>query len=241
MIAVILAAGLSKRLRPITIDSPKCLLEINGETMISRYLNLLDKAGVTETIIVTGFNHGAVVEEITKVKRGMKVKTIHNPDFEKKGNHPIDSFLLTRDSVDGDFLLLNSDIYFSQETIVELVKSPNSCVAIDSASEFIPGEMFVNFDEAGQVSQIAKCLDRQEKNQGKSIQVAKFIKNDKDAVYERAQEIAQDEGVYYPAQAYDTIIDQKKFFVIDMAGEFSHELDTVEDYDSLRSKVEKQN
>ncbi|MCA9360369.1 NTP transferase domain-containing protein [Candidatus Nomurabacteria bacterium] len=238
MKAVILAGGQSKRLHPMTINEPKCLLEFEGRTMLSRYLDLLEAEKIDTTFVVTGFNHEAVKTEINSVKREMNIETILNTDFEKEDNHPIHGFFLTKNYLDDDFLLLNSDIYFTQDTLDKLIKNKNSCVAVDSQSLFIPGEMFVNYDSNMIVSDISKSLQQRSSGQGKSVQVVKILKEDSDALFERVEELCGQKNAFYPAQAYDVLIKKDKFFAFDINGEFSHELDTVEDYHSLREHLD---
>lgn len=235
MIAVILAAGMSKRLRPITNDIPKCLLPVGETTVLTRYLNILENVGITKTIIVNGFNCVAVEKEVHSHKRTMSIQCITNQQYDS--THPIESFLLTESFIDEDFLLLNSDIYFSEKTIQTLVDSPNSCVAIDSQADFINGEMFVNYNSEMRVSEISKSLTAKKTLQGKSIQVTKFLQQDKNTLFNRSKELAGNPGAFYPAQAFDTLIDQDRFYAVDVAGDFTHELDTIEDYHSLLSQI----
>lgn len=238
MIAIILAGGLSKRLHPITINEPKCLLEIDGETMVSRYIRLLEKVGIEKTLIVTGFNHDAVMAEAKCAQDKMEIEAIYNEEYKKDDNHPIDGFLLTKEYCNDDFLLLNSDIYFTEKILRKLVEYPKSSVVVDSSAEFIEREMFVDYTDDMQVTEISKFLEKRDLNQGKSVQIVKVLKEDADTVYTRSKEIAPEDTVFYPAQAFDTLIANNKFFAIDVAGQFSHELDTVDDYHSLMSHIE---
>ena len=56
MIAVILAAGIASRLRPLTNDTPKCLLDVKGKSLLERSMNALIDAGISEFVIVTGYS-----------------------------------------------------------------------------------------------------------------------------------------------------------------------------------------
>ena len=60
--AMILAAGIGKRLRPITNEIPKALIEINGKSMILRHLEMLEQVGF-EKVIVNLFHLGYKIEE----------------------------------------------------------------------------------------------------------------------------------------------------------------------------------
>jgi choline kinase len=238
MIAIILAAGLSKRLRPLTNKKPKCLLDICGETLITRYIKLLSESGVDKIVIITGYKHDLVYQEIERVACGAKITCIYNQNFAEPGNHPIDSFLLAEKEIDDDFLLLNSDIYFSKQIIGALLQEKRSCVAVDASTDYIVNEMFVNYNPKTMcVTDISKSLIQSDTGQGKSIQVVKLLYADGKKIFARAKELTGQPNIFYPAQAYDTLIAEKRFFAVDVAGEFSHELDTVEDYNSLTSNL----
>ncbi len=232
MIAIILAAGLSKRLRPLTNEIPKCLLPLGETTILGRHLAMLDTAGIKQTIIVTGFNAPAVAAEVASHRLTMEVTCVFNNDFAD--SHPIESFLLTESYISDNFLLLNSDVYFTPSILQAIIDHPHSCVAVDSSAAFIADEMFVNFTPDGVVTAISKQLTPKPHGQGRSVQITKFLQTDAASIFTRAKELSGNIGAFYPAQAFDTIIAQKQFFVSDVAGEFSHEIDTVEDYNSVR-------
>lgn len=236
MNAVILAAGRSNRLRPLTETIPKCLLPVQGKSLLLRYLHLLQSAGVEKTIVVAGFNHPAVVKEIESTTfSSMKVEVVVNEDYAS--THPIESFLLSEKYVEDSFFLLNSDIYFTETILTRLLNSPHSCIAIDSSAPFEPGEMFVNYKSDKRVTDISKSLTQKENDQGKSVQVAKILHKDKARLFDRARELAGKQDLFYPAQAYDVLIQSEEFFVVDVAGEFTQEIDTVADYELLLKRL----
>ena len=55
MIGVILAAGMAKRLRPLTDECPKCLLKVGERTLLARTVDAMLDAGITELVVVTGY------------------------------------------------------------------------------------------------------------------------------------------------------------------------------------------
>ena len=83
MIAVILAAGMAKRLRPLTDNTPKCLLDVKGRSLLERSMDALKGAGIQEFVIVTGYlNH--MIENFVKDHYGdsIRVTFIHNALYE---------------------------------------------------------------------------------------------------------------------------------------------------------------
>ena len=71
MIGVILAAGMAKRLRPLTDTKPKCLLEVSGKTLLQRTVDAMAAAGITEFVVVTGYRGNMIRDFLT----------IHYPQF----------------------------------------------------------------------------------------------------------------------------------------------------------------
>ena len=62
MIGVILAAGMAKRLRPLTDTKPKCLLEVGGKTLLQRTVDAMAATGITEFVVVTGYRADQIRE-----------------------------------------------------------------------------------------------------------------------------------------------------------------------------------
>ena len=60
MIGVILAAGMAKRLRPLTDTKPKCLLKVGTRTLLERTVDAMQQAGITEFVVVTGYRGGMI-------------------------------------------------------------------------------------------------------------------------------------------------------------------------------------
>ena len=74
--ALLLAAGLGTRLRPITLNKPKCLVPIGGEPLLSRWLRQLEQAGCESVLINTHYLQGR--SRISQTKLNMTVHTIWN-------------------------------------------------------------------------------------------------------------------------------------------------------------------
>ncbi len=84
--AIILAAGISKRLRPITSDKPKCLLKLNGITILDYQLQSLAKLHVDQILIVIGYKRDAILDYVKKSHYSNLITTIYNSAFERMDN-----------------------------------------------------------------------------------------------------------------------------------------------------------
>lgn len=110
MKAIILAAGMGTRLRPLTFDTPKALVKVNGEPIIERQIKYLREAGVKEIIIVTGY----LGERFSYLEAKYQVKLIHNPYYEIYNNGY--TMYLVRDYL-SDAYVLEGDVFLTKNFI----------------------------------------------------------------------------------------------------------------------------
>ena len=115
MKAIILSAGRGSRLLPLTESKPKCLLEFAGQSVLRHQLSMLEKAGVDEAMIVTGFMPQMVEQDVAGWQGRMSVSTLFNPFFQVADN--LASCWMAREQMPGGFLLLNGDTVFTQSLI----------------------------------------------------------------------------------------------------------------------------
>lgn len=163
MQAIILAAGMGKRLKDLTKDNTKCMVKVNGVTLIERLLKQLDIYSLNRIVIVIGYQGKKLVEYINTLKVTTPVEFVENPIFDKTNN--IYSLALAK-----QYLLTDDTLLFESDVIVEdcIIKSllddrrdtlalvdkyeswmDGTCVKLsdnDDISEFIPGKKF-KFDE----------------------------------------------------------------------------------------------
>lgn len=104
MNAIILAAGLGSRLRPLTLTTPKSQIVVGGKSLIERQIEFLKASGVDEIIVVTGYLH----EKFTYLQEKYAVQLIHNDKFADYNN--IYSIYLAKDYL-GDSFVVDADIY----------------------------------------------------------------------------------------------------------------------------------
>lgn len=131
--AVILAAGQSKRLRPLVKDTPKCLLRFNGDTILSFHIKSLLRCGISQVLVVVGYKRDQMEEYIRKLKIGT-VKLVVNSLYRRTDNaHSVALALECLDSA-GSCVILDGDIIFDFALLQELVSSdyPNALIADNS-------------------------------------------------------------------------------------------------------------
>ena len=86
MKALILAAGMASRLRPLTANTPKCLLKIGERCLLQRSIDALIASGIDELVIVTGFLREKIESFVASHYPNLKVKFIFNEVFDSTYN-----------------------------------------------------------------------------------------------------------------------------------------------------------
>lgn len=128
--AVILVAGIGARLRPLTDDRPKALVEVAGETILARAIRLLIAHGVREIVLATGYRDEQIRDSLRAVPAEFQL--IPNPDYETTQNSV--SLALCEPALRGKrFFKLDGDVLFQQEVLTRLAQSDAALrVAVDS-------------------------------------------------------------------------------------------------------------
>ena len=139
MQAIILAAGMGKRLGEYTHDNTKCMLEVNGVRLIDRALAALKEVNVSRVVLVVGYKGQNVKDYVGDNYQGIPIEYVENPIFDKTNN--IYSLYLAKDvMLAEDTLLLESDIIFEPSIIKKLVenKYPNLAL-VDKYESWMDG------------------------------------------------------------------------------------------------------
>ncbi|MFH0357778.1 NTP transferase domain-containing protein [Streptococcus sp. A27] len=110
MRAIILAAGMGTRLRPITLTTPKSLIEINGETLIERQIRFLKEKSINEIVVVTGY----LAEKFDFLIEKYGVTLVHNENFDVYNNFY--TMYLVRDYL-ADSYVIDADNYLVENFI----------------------------------------------------------------------------------------------------------------------------
>jgi len=155
MRAVILAAGVGKRLWPVTQHKPKCLIEIGGQTLLSRYLEVLASVQIRDVTIVVGYKQEMIRAAVAANACGMRVNFLVNEQFQRGS---ISSFWIARTALDDDAIVMDADVLFHQEILRRLVQSPyeNALLMDDTVKQ--TGEECMVVVEGGRVIALTKTM-----------------------------------------------------------------------------------
>jgi choline kinase len=138
MEAIILAAGVGRRLGNCSDNKPKCMLEFDGISLLRRHLSILNHYNISNIIVVTGYQADKIINEIACSESSHITNTIYNPDFEKGS---LNSLLIGLKGLTSNesFLLMDADVLYDHKIIQRLVKTKfGNCFLLDQ--NFIPGD-----------------------------------------------------------------------------------------------------
>ncbi|WP_034442272.1 aminotransferase class I/II-fold pyridoxal phosphate-dependent enzyme [Butyrivibrio sp. AE2032] len=241
MQAIILAAGMGKRLKELTQNNTKCMVKVNGVSLIDRMLHQIDRYSLDRIVIVVGYEGKKLMDYIGTLDIKTPIVFIENPIYDKTNN--IYSLALAKDwLVKDDTLLFESDLIFEDSVLDALVTDPRNtlvlvdkyeswmdgtCVKIgpdDSIEAFVPGKKF-KFNEI--------------KEYYKTVNLYKFSKSfsvNKYVPFLEAYQSALGENEYYEqVLRVITMLEDPEIRAKRLSGQKWYEIDDIQDLDIAES------
>ena len=241
MQAIILAAGMGKRLKELTQNNTKCMVKVNGVSLIDRMLHQIQKQNVDRIVIVVGYEREKLKEYIATLGITTPITYIDNPIYDKTNN--IYSLSLASDYLcEDDTLLFESDLIFEDSVLDSLVRDPRPTLALvdkyeswmdgtcvkldedDNIEAFVPGKKF-KFDEI--------------KDYYKTVNIYKFSKDFSNTHYVPfldAYQKALGENEYYEqVLRVITMLDDPVIKAKRLTGQKWYEIDDIQDLDIATS------
>lgn len=240
MRAIILCAGRGRRLRPLTDDRPKCLLELDGRTILESCLAALRGEGLRDFLLVTGYRAGMVEAEARRCLPEGAV-FVANPDYD--ATNTAVSLRLALDASPGlDCLQVNGDVLFDPSLAGDLLRHPGpNAVAVDDSGRLGAEEVKVQVRE-GRVLRIGKALDP-DSCRGEAIglnRIGAAAARELIGIY-AGFEARGERGHFFEA-GFDRLAAESAeaghaFGVVPTAGRPWIEIDTPEDYEHARRDI----
>lgn len=241
MQAIILAAGMGKRLKDLTKDNTKCMVKVNGVALIDRVLHQLDRFDLSRIVIVVGYEGEKLRDYISSFNINTPIAYVENPIYYKTNN--IYSLMLAKDYLlKEDTLLLESDIIFEDAVIKNLLEDPRDTLALvdkyeswmsgtcikigedDSIEDFVPGKKFV-------FSDIAEYY--------KTVNIYKFSRNFSENYYvpflDAYSKALGNNEYYEQVLRVITMLDEPVIKAKKLNGEMWYEIDDIQDLDIASS------
>lgn len=241
MQAIILAAGMGKRLKDLTANNTKCMVKVNGVTLIERMLNQLDKIEINRIIIVIGYEGDKLIDYISTLKIRTPIEYVKNPIYDKTNN--IYSLALAKQYlIEDDTILLESDLIFEDSVLTLLLEDTRETLALvdkyeswmdgtvikigsnDEIQEFIPGKKFIFAD----IPQYYK-----------TVNIYKFSRHFSETHYvpflEAYSKALGNNEYYEQVLRVITMLDNPEIKAKKLDGQLWYEIDDIQDLDIAES------
>ncbi len=215
MIGIVLAAGGGTRLRQLTDDLPKTLLQVDGRhSILELALSNLTGVGITEAVVVVGHAAHAVNERAAEFERnyGMRLELVHNDKYDVWNNAY--SLWLARDAFKETALLVNGDTVHPIDVERRMLDARGAApvvIALDDQKSLAEEEMKVVLDADGRLQRISKAVDPADAH-GEYIGVtliepeaADRLSDALQAVYERDTTLYYEDGFQQYADWGETV------------------------------------
>jgi choline kinase len=234
--AVILVAGVGSRLRPLTNDRPKALMDLGGETILGRALRLLRSAGVRDIVLATGYREDQIRALLREL--GIAATIVENPQYETTQNSV--SLALCRNALSGkSFFKLDGDVVFQPAVLTRLQSSDAElAVAVDSARAMDAEAMKVRVD-GGEIRSFGKSIPLREAA-GETIGIERLTRASGAQVFAAIQagiEAGKRDRYYEDFYSELTEIGALRAAAVEVGDLPWSEVDTFEDLERARRSV----
>ena len=241
MQAIILAAGMGKRLKELTKDSTKCMIKVNGVTLIERMLSQLDKLNLSGIIIVVGYKAEELISFISNLAVQTPIIFVTN-DIYYKTNNIFSLYLAKNYLLKEDTLLLESDLIFTDAVLQKIINDQYPSLALVAKYESWMDGTVVTLDEDNNITSfIGKTqYDYNDINQYyKTVNIYKFSKQFSNTHYVPFLEAyikAQGSNAYYE-QVLKVIglLDKPEIKATILENETWYEIDDAQDLNIAES------
>ena len=237
MKAIILAAGVGSRIRPLTDNCPKSLLKVGNNTILEMMISHILDCGINEIIIVDGYLKEQIKNYVQTRFPNLNVSFVTNDKYAETNTGY--SLLLAKDFIqDSGFIKFDADVVFDKEILRKLIECEyESSLCIDKNINLDAEEIKVIIDSQNKILKANKTVNP--KNAvGESIGIEKIGKNTAKLLFQELEEMMKDKKnhqEYYEA-AYERLIEKGiAFHALDITGSKWVEIDTKEDLDLAKN------
>jgi L-glutamine-phosphate cytidylyltransferase len=222
MRAILLAAGMGTRLRPLTLTTPKSLTVVNGKPMLEQQVEYLQEIGVEEIIVVTGY----LAEKFEYLKEKYGVKLIHNDKYEIYNN--MYTMYLVREYLH-DTYVIDADVYLHRNF---LLKNPTRSMYFSARKPEFKKEWIIRYDDRYKVTDIEVADGDHEYI---LCGVSYWSEQDSKYIVEKLKEAVS--GGNFKELLWDEIVKDNipdiNVYLQEIHPEDSHEIDSIADLEKL--------
>ncbi len=230
--AIILAAGMGSRIRPLTDNCPKCLLKVGGITILERMITNIRECGIADMIIVLGYLDSKVENFVANTFPDLSVQFVVNDRFAETntGYSLMLTEALTRET---GFVKFDADVVFDKNILRKLIDSDyENCLCIDRNIQLDAEEVKVVVEADNRVVEVSKTADTKLAI-GESIGIEKISSTCAKALFAELRAVMAQSANHqqYYEFAYEKLIEKDtSFHALDITGLDWTEIDTKEDF-----------
>ena len=232
MKVLIMAAGVGSRISRHLHGQPKCCVEVNGQPLIRYTLELLQRKGLNDIAIVTGYQEKYIVQAL----EGLQYRRYYNPFY--KVTNSIASAWFAREFLSGDdILIMNGDLFLEEKLIDILIDEKRSPLMLSDSTRIEDADY--RFNWSGELLQrYGKELSNEETT-GEYVGIGKLSQKDLTLFKQRVLEYVStdDYSCWWEDVIYREVENQQSIYVNDIAGTFWAEVDFIEDYNRILDYV----
>lgn len=232
-----LAAGVARRLAPLSDHTHKCLLPVGGRSLLDRMLDALAQHGVDETVIVVGHFQERVRAEAGRARGGMKIRCVENPDYQKGS---ILSLWHARDVLGRHpTLVMDADVLSPSMFLASLIAAPaSSALLLDQSFDDTGEEVKLYTIGARVIALGKKVVPERWDTVGEGVGFFKCaVEHGPEFVRQLAGSIEETGGVNEYEDALHRLLSRVEVGWVDVTGLPWTEVDFVEDWQSADDEV----
>jgi len=232
MKAVILAAGVGSRIRPLTDNCPKSLLKVGGKTIIEMMISHIQDCGINEIIFVLGYLQEQIKDYVKTNFPDLNAYFVTNEKYAETNTGF--SLMLAMDLIKGaTFVKFDADVVFDKEILKKLIECEYAnCLCIDKNINLDAEEIKVIIDDQNRVLKASKTVNPKDAV-GESIGIEKIDGETAMLLFAELKimmEDVQNHQEYYEA-TYERLIEKNvPFYALDIGGLKWVEIDTHDDF-----------
>lgn len=229
MRAILMAAGMGTRLRPLTENTPKSLIEVNGMSLLERQIINLREIGVEEIIVLTGYLH----EKFDDIVKKYNLIKVVNDKYDVYNN--IYTMYLVRDYLK-DAFVIDADNYITRNFLPKV--QPKTSVYYSACKENITGEWILKYTETGRIYDVEIAPKNSKANYIMSG-ASYWTEKDGKIISEKVKKAVEEDklfDIYWDNIAVENY-DNMNVYIEKINSDDIFEIDTLEDLEYLKAKL----
>jgi choline kinase len=227
MLAVILSAGVGRRLAPLTEKIPKSLITVDGRPLLWHTLEALQQYGVKAVVLVVGHLRTLIIEALPNGLTGMSIHWVVNDLFAQTGS--LYSLWLAREYLTGPFIFMDADLLFNPQILEGLTGQEEKSYLLVGPLGVDSGEEVKVTHQGGRVTAVGKIIDTGDPLAGEAVGVVKIAAPDVPLTRQLMDDLVQANPMAEHEELSQTLCEQRRLWVKDIGKLSWLEIDFPED------------